>query len=125
MQVNDPRAVYKWRLQAEQRSSRVSGKQGMTDDEVCMYCYRSISFPRCPERRCHSSLTLSLPQTNQQVKDFVDRFMPAYKAYLPKLYIEGPPCHPNVAVPIPVLKLRVSDDRSISNAVCFSVCESS
>ena len=25
-----------------------------------------------------------------QVKDFVDRYMPAYKAYLPRLYSEGP-----------------------------------
>lgn len=25
-----------------------------------------------------------------QVKDFVDRYMPAYKAYLPKMYAEGP-----------------------------------
>lgn len=25
-----------------------------------------------------------------QVKDFVNRYMPAYKAYLPKMYEEGP-----------------------------------
>ena len=25
-----------------------------------------------------------------QVKDFVDRYMPAYKAYLPQLYEKGP-----------------------------------
>ena len=25
-----------------------------------------------------------------QVKDFVDRYMPAYQAFLPRLYAEGP-----------------------------------
>jgi D-glycerate 3-kinase len=28
--------------------------------------------------------------TDQQIADFVDRFMPAYKAYLPPLYARGP-----------------------------------
>ena len=30
------------------------------------------------------------PQREEQVKDFVDRFMPAYEAYLPGLY-DNPP----------------------------------
>lgn len=28
--------------------------------------------------------------TDEQVKDFVDRYMPAYRAYLPSLYSQGP-----------------------------------
>ena len=28
--------------------------------------------------------------TDDQVADFVDRYMPAYKAYLPDLYASGP-----------------------------------
>ncbi len=28
--------------------------------------------------------------TDEQVKDFVDRYMPAYRAYLPSLYAQGP-----------------------------------
>ena len=28
--------------------------------------------------------------TDEQVADFVDRYMPAYKAYLPDLYASGP-----------------------------------
>ena len=36
--------------------------------------------------------------TDEQVKDFVDRFMPAYLAYLPKLY-DAPPT-PAYIVPV-------------------------
>ncbi|KAJ6932702.1 hypothetical protein NC651_008206 [Populus alba x Populus x berolinensis] len=28
--------------------------------------------------------------TDEEVKDFVSRYLPAYKAYLPTLYAEGP-----------------------------------
>ena len=28
--------------------------------------------------------------TDAEVSDFVDRFMPAYRAYLPRLYRDGP-----------------------------------
>lgn len=53
--------VYEWRLQAE-RSTRASGKPGLTDD---------------------------------QVTDFVSRFMPAYKQYSQQLYRRSTPLIPD------------------------------
>ena len=47
--------------------------------------------------------------SEEQVRDFVSRFMPAYKAYLPRLYREGP-CSRTQAVP--TLKVTVASDRS-------------
>lgn len=35
-------------------------------------------------------VTLIVGRCNAQVADFVDRYMPAYKAYLPRMYSEGP-----------------------------------
>jgi len=45
--------------------------------------------------------------TDEQVKDFVDRFMPAYQAYLPKLYD---------APPTPAYVIPVSKDRAFGRA---------
>lgn len=35
--VEDPRWVFEWRLQAEV-AMRESGRPGMTDEQVCLYC---------------------------------------------------------------------------------------
>ncbi|KAK8641796.1 hypothetical protein V6N13_011169 [Hibiscus sabdariffa] len=56
--------VYHWHLQAE-IAIRQAGKPGMTGEEV------------------HGMHIIV-------VKDFVSRYLPAYKAYLPTLYSEGP-----------------------------------
>ena len=56
VKVGDPKYVYEWRLEAEQKS-KAAGKSGMTDE---------------------------------QVADFVDRYMPGYVHYLPGLYSQGP-----------------------------------
>lgn len=56
VRIGDPRWVFGWRLQAEQRM-RAAGKAGMTDE---------------------------------QIEDFVSRYIPAYEAYLPGLYARGP-----------------------------------
>eukprot|EP01038_Epipyxis_sp_PR26KG_P010486 gene10486-14092_t len=45
--------------------------------------------------------------TDEQVKDFVSRFMPAYYQYLPSLYLNGPERRANT----PVLKVTVDMER--------------
>ena len=48
--------------------------------------------------------------TDEQVRDFVDRFLPAYEAYLPGSAERGPPgCREGG-----VLVVGVEDDRSLS-----------
>ena len=47
-----------------------------------------------------------------QVADFVQRFMPAYAAYLPGLYAEGPTGRAGA----PVLSLRVDATRTLQGA---------
>ncbi len=45
--------------------------------------------------------------TDQQIADFVSRFMPAYQAYLPQLYAAGPTtCHKSKTLVIEVDKNR-------------------
>lgn len=51
--------------------------------------------------------------SDQQVQDFVSRFMPAYASYLPRLYQHGPPRR---SPDVPVLKLLVNQDRSVTRA---------
>ena len=53
--------------------------------------------------------------SDDQVADFVNRFMPAYKAYLPSLYSLGPNRGPGVTV----TKINVAEDRSVVGAVAF------
>ena len=48
--------------------------------------------------------------TDEQVKDFVDRFLPAYEAYLPGAAERGPPGSKKGRV----LVIGVEDDRSLS-----------
>ena len=50
------------------------------DDPAWVYDWRLEA-----ERKANGGLD------DSQVKDFVDRFMPAYEAYLPGLYAEPPP----------------------------------
>ena len=45
-----------------------------------------------------------------QVKDFVDRYMPAYKAYLPGMYSQGP----TTARPGHILKIKIDKDRGLT-----------
>ena len=45
-----------------------------------------------------------------QVADFVDRYMPAYKAYLPSLRAKGP----TTAAPGKLLTVAVREDRSLA-----------
>ena len=47
--------------------------------------------------------------SDNEVRDFVSRFMPAYKQYLPNLYVNGPECDP--AKQVDVLKLIIDTDR--------------
>lgn len=51
--------------------------------------------------------------SDKQVQDFVSRFMPAYASYLPRLYQQGPPRR---SPDVPVLKLSVNQDRSVTRA---------
>jgi D-glycerate 3-kinase len=51
--------------------------------------------------------------TDMQVRDFVDRFMPAYRAFLPALYAKGPPQSDEHG---PVLCVRVREDRTPCDA---------
>lgn len=46
--------------------------------------------------------------SDAQIKDFVNRFMPAYHAYLPKLYRQGPRLR---SPDVPVLKILVDERR--------------
>lgn len=46
--------------------------------------------------------------TDEQIKDFVDRYIPAYKAYLPSLYSEGP----TTAQPGSLLVVEVDQQRA-------------
>ncbi|KAK3259915.1 hypothetical protein CYMTET_31101 [Cymbomonas tetramitiformis] len=48
--------------------------------------------------------------TDEQVKDFVDRFLPAYRAYLPGLYADGPT---TAGEDVPVLVIDVDENRSV------------
>lgn len=115
IKIKDPSYVYQWRLQvsckyiifslsenATARSHLTSslgrlqaeiamrddGKPGMSDEEVNL---RSI-LEIC------NTLTLQSLQIELfaflmlqlQIFDFVSRYLPAYKAYLPTLYAEGP-----------------------------------
>ena len=48
--------------------------------------------------------------SDNEVKDFVDRFMPAYKQYLPTLYVTGPECESTKQ--IDVLKLIIDSNRT-------------
>ena len=79
VQVDDPKAVFRWRLQAEQQM-RAAGHDGMTDDEVW---------------------------------DFVSRYMPAYTAYLPGLYEHGP----TTARAGHWLRVAVDEHRALTAAV--------
>ena len=45
-----------------------------------------------------------------QVKDFVDRYMPAYQAYLPRMYKEGPAG----AAPDKVLMFEINEKRQLA-----------
>ena len=47
-----------------------------------------------------------------QVKDFVDRYMPAYHAYLPQLYEQGPAG----SEPGKVLMIEISETRQLAPA---------
>ncbi len=46
--------------------------------------------------------------TDEQIADFVSRYIPAYKAYLPSLYKEGP----TTSKPGHLLNIRVNQSRA-------------
>lgn len=52
--------------------------------------------------------------TDEEVRDFVSRFMPAYSAYLPELYDNGP--HKASDASKDVLRLRVDETRNLREA---------
>ena len=60
--------------------------------------------------RLQAEKNMKIGLTDQQVADFVSRFMPAYVAYLPALYATGPQRR-NFPVSVPVLKITVDIDR--------------
>ena len=56
--------------------------------------------------RLQAERNMKIGLTDQQVADFISRFMPAYVAYLPALYTTGPQRRIFPA-PVPVLKMTV------------------
>ena len=60
--------------------------------------------------RLQAERNMKIGLTDQQVADFISRFMPAYVAYLPALYTTGPQRRIFPA-PVPVLKMTVDIDR--------------
>ena len=60
--------------------------------------------------RLQAERNMKIRLTDQQVADFISRFMPAYVAYLPALYTTGPQRRIFPA-PVPVLKMTVDIDR--------------
>lgn len=70
---------------------RADGKPGMSDEEVEIYVYSFSKKKWKPITWCFRGTlpNIFFPHFSQ-VKDFVSRYLPAYKAYLPTLYSEGP-----------------------------------
>ena len=60
--------------------------------------------------RLQAERNMKIGLTDEQIADFVSRFMPAYLAYLPALYTTGPQRRIFPA-PVPVLKITVDIDR--------------
>ena len=85
------------KLQAE-IAMRAEGKPGMSDEEVCIpyHIHLIQEHPSCflPSiifdcwKNCQNSGSGFWGFL--QVQDFVSRYLPAYNAYLPTLYSEGP-----------------------------------
>ena len=80
---------------------REAGKPGMSDEEVCLLTFLFLYFYlmnssslECPNRTCRVCIlkmeTEVFRELVLQVKDFVSRYLPAYNAYFPTLYFEGP-----------------------------------
>jgi hypothetical protein len=61
-----------------------SGKTGMTDTQVIIFCLKCDT--------CKNTIY------NKQIEAFVGSYMPAYEAYLPTLYLEGPQRMENTSV---------------------------
>lgn len=86
---------------------RNQGKPGMTDAQVrSKTIFSPSSIPTDP-LSIHIRQILTRSKT-LQVEDFVKRFMPAYKAYLPDLYNNGP----RDADPIRTLRILVDKHRT-------------
>ena len=58
--------------------------------------------------RTLSKLGFSISGIFLQIKDFVSRYLPAYNAYLPTLYSEGP----NGSDPNRVLVIEIDEERN-------------
>lgn len=70
LEVDDQRVVYQWRLEAEHRMQREQAERIVNSGNTDLNPKSSLS--------------------DEQIYDFVNRFMPAYMLYLPQLYSYGP-----------------------------------
>lgn len=76
---NLPSCVYTWREHAE-NEQRKEGKPALTQEQVLSNLYSIYIHTNSSSHHYFSF----------KVRDFVDRFMPAYEKYLPSLLSEGP-----------------------------------
>ena len=95
---------------------RAEGKPGMSDEEVCILPYPypfhsknnvSSCSPLYAIFNCYKKNTVKTG-IFLQIKDFVSRYLPAYNAYLPTLYSEGP----NGSDPNRVLVIEIDEERN-------------
>jgi D-glycerate 3-kinase len=101
VEVESPTTVYAWREQAE-ANMRAAGKPAMTPAQVRWDSLRLRLSPRHMHEFLLSALCVCF-----KVKDFVDRYMPAYAAYLEGLYQHGPAVSKG-----PVLSFQIDHGRN-------------
>lgn len=122
IKIQDPSCVYQWRLQVIFILTIVSQKK--QTNIACFICRLRLpcdsrDCPGCLMRR-FVGLRLQWYLNDEvfyfwrfesfvlQVEDFVSRYLPAYKAYLPTLYSEGP----NGSDPNRLLLIEIDDGRN-------------
>ncbi|KAF9606442.1 hypothetical protein IFM89_025151 [Coptis chinensis] len=87
IKIMEPRCVYQWRLQVWLNPSKT----------YLNLCALEHYFQHC-EHKFVVTLSAEIAMreegkpgmSDEEVRDFVSRYFPAYKAYLPALYSEGP-----------------------------------
>lgn len=137
IKIKDPSCVFEWRLQVSKTAvtridssllyvlflviclknlqaeiaMRAEGKPGMSDEEVRIPYpfYSRTSFLCYPTIfHCYKNGEYSDGVFMLQIKDFVSRYLPAYNAYLPTLYSEGP----NGSDPNRLLFIEIDEERN-------------
>lgn len=124
IQVDEPDWVFQWRLQVCNRLSIFpfkelqSGGSSLaplhTSYRVFLQLAFSSLFPlnqnNYNKQAEHNMKASGKPgMTDDQIRDFVSRFMPAYQAYLPGLYKDGP----TTAKPDHLLQIRINQTRQV------------